>query len=352
MSLPVTGHSGQPDSAAETHDGRSVRVAIVITCYNLGAYLREAYDSARGQTLRGVEIVVVDDGSTDAETQRVLAELASEGARVLHLQNMGVPRASNVGIRATSAPYIVCLDADDRLRPEYLARAAPVLDEDPEVGVVTPYYATFGLTHEVRASDVIQFPELLVHNLVAVSAMFRRTAWEAAGGFCEAIDSFQDWELWISIVERGLRVHVIPEILFEHREREGSLLSWSRKPENYVPIMSQIYERHRATYARYGDEVRAARDKEFVEVLNWALSLRQTVTSQQQRADEMQTWIGELQRIAEEREGLIRELQRIAEERQAIIRHQEAVIHRVDEHLDRLRLRPLIRFARRVGLIH
>lgn len=330
MSVPVTAHSEKPVLAGETDDGRRVRVAIVITCYNLGAYLREAYDSACERTLPGVEIVIVDDGSTDPETQRVLAELASEQARVLHLENGGVARACNIGIRATSAPYIVCLDADDRLRPEYLACAARVLDKDPEVGLVTPYYTTFGLTDEVYATDVIKLPELLVDNPVAPSAMFRRTGWEGVGGFCEAMTSLQDWELWISIVESGLRVHVIPEILFEKREREGSLLSTTRDPENYVRIMSQIYERHGATYTHYEDEIRAARDKAYVETLNWALSLRQTVTWQQERADEMQAWIAELeegkawleqqaanwQRLAEERERMIRELQRIAGERE------------------------------------
>jgi glycosyltransferase involved in cell wall biosynthesis len=102
MSAPVTAHSEKPVLVGGTDDGRRVRVAIVITCYNLGAYLREAYDSACEQTLPGVEIVIVDDGSTDPETQRVLAELASEQARVLHLENGGVARACNIGIRSTS----------------------------------------------------------------------------------------------------------------------------------------------------------------------------------------------------------------------------------------------------------
>src|SRR5712691_7353690 len=91
------------------------RVAVVIACFDDGATLREAVDSARAQ--EPVELVVVDDGSTDAGTLDVMRGLEAEGVLVVHQPNAGLPAARMAGVHATSAPYVSPLDADDELVP-------------------------------------------------------------------------------------------------------------------------------------------------------------------------------------------------------------------------------------------
>ena len=123
-----------------------VRVSIIITCHNLGAYLQEAVDSALAQNYSDFEVLVVDDGSTDPATVALLDRLVADPRlRVFRNPNQGVAFARNFGIDNAAGEYILPLDADDRILPDYIARAVEVLDAHPEVGFVSCHYRTFGL---------------------------------------------------------------------------------------------------------------------------------------------------------------------------------------------------------------
>src|SRR4051794_31418414 len=121
------------------------KISIVITCYNIGAFLEEALQSALAQTYPDFEVIVVDDGSTDNATLALLDRLpAQPRLRILRTPNKGVAHARNYGITKASGDYILPLDADDRILPSYLACAASVLDQQPEVGFVGCHFSTFG----------------------------------------------------------------------------------------------------------------------------------------------------------------------------------------------------------------
>src|SRR5215471_18656606 len=111
----------------------SPRVSVVVTCFNLGRYLDEAVGSVLAQTFQDFEILIVDDGSTDEDTRRLLSGYRRPKTRVVRIENRGLPGARNEGIRRTSGPYVCCLDADDRLEHTYLEKAVAVLDKDPSI---------------------------------------------------------------------------------------------------------------------------------------------------------------------------------------------------------------------------
>src|SRR5579872_32972 len=110
------------------------RLAVVIPCFNDGAYLRDALRSIRED--EPVELVVVNDGSTDPVTIATLAEIAAEGVTVLHQENSGLAAARMRGVSATSAPYVFPLDSDDMIEAGCLARLADALDADDSVAFV------------------------------------------------------------------------------------------------------------------------------------------------------------------------------------------------------------------------
>ena len=112
---------------------------MIVPCHNDGRYLGEALASIReGES---VEVVVVDDASTDQATTALLSRLEARGARVVrHEENRGLSEARLTGLRATAAPYVFPLDADDLLVPGVLAAMADVLDADPELA------ACYGIT--------------------------------------------------------------------------------------------------------------------------------------------------------------------------------------------------------------
>jgi len=264
------------------------QVSIIITCYNLGAYLEEAVVSALAQTHPNFEVLLVDDGSTDPATLAVLdRQPAHSRLRVLRTANQGVARARNAGIAAAKGAYILPLDADDRIHPEYLTQAVAVLDTRPEVGFVGCHYRLFGDYQSAYTPAQYQLPDLLIENVIPIASLFRRTAWEQVGGFCPDI-AIEDWDFWLSVIEQGYAGAVIPKVLFEHRMRASSRHGHNQQPEVYQHTLSLLYERHRRLYDHHLPEVLARKDLEYAKLLAHGVWLEQQWRRWQQVAEQRQ----------------------------------------------------------------
>lgn len=231
------------------------RVSVVVTCYNLGQYLYESLSSVCRQTLQEIETVIVDDGSTDPYTIARLDDLAEAGWRVLRTENRGLPAARNLGIQNTRAPFICCLDADDRLHADYLRKAAATLEANPRAGFVSCFYELFDEASGVYRYPRPRLPRMLARNEAVGTSVFRREAWTETGGYCESLPAMQDWDFWISILEKGWEAEQLPEPLFDYRIRAGSMYSGTRKPARFSRVSSLIHARHAALYQRYLAEV-------------------------------------------------------------------------------------------------
>jgi glycosyltransferase involved in cell wall biosynthesis len=262
------------------------RASIIITCYNLGAFLPEALESALAQTYDDFEVLLVDDGSTDPATIALLDRLpAHPRLRVLRSKNQGVARARNYGIREASGEYILPLDADDRIMPTYLARAVAVLDRHPEVGFVGCHYRTFGVREVEYRPAAYALPDLLVENVVPIASVFRRNCWEDVGGYCPEV-KFEDWDLWLGIMERGYSARVIDDILFEYRVRPVSRHTGNQQPKVYEETLTLIRRRHATLYAQYIDDVIALKDRQFAALHSHTIWLEQQLDNWRQVAEE------------------------------------------------------------------
>jgi glycosyltransferase involved in cell wall biosynthesis len=181
-------------------------ISVVVPCFNHGRFLREALTSAVSPS-RDVEIVVVDDGSTD-NTPDVVATLETPSdLRFIRQQNTGLAGARNRGLRESRGRYLVFLDADDRLAPGALDTGASLLDEHPECAFV------FGRCVMMDAGGTLlptsaqprilrdQYRELLRRNYIWTPAvvMFRREAVERAGGFDTHANAAADYELYLHV---------------------------------------------------------------------------------------------------------------------------------------------------------
>lgn len=198
-------------------------VSIVIPCYNDGAFLREALTSAQAQTHPDVEIVVVDDGSTEPATLSLLEHIRSEGVLVVRQENLGLPTARNTGIAATQGEYILPLDADDRLAPEYARLASSIMDTRPEVGIVGGQIEYFGVQSGRDRPTFTGVESMLFQNRLFTSSMTRRTDWTAAGGYPDGLRFGEDWVYWLRILALGRTVHVLDEVVWFYRQRPGQM---------------------------------------------------------------------------------------------------------------------------------
>jgi glycosyltransferase involved in cell wall biosynthesis len=181
-------------------------VTVVIAAYNAGAFVREAVQSVLRQSLTNVELIVVDDGSTD-DTQQVLSSVSDSRLTVLLQKNSGVSAARNAGLTIACAPYVFFLDADDVLVPDALARMVATLDRMPQ------HVACFA--HHIKIAEdgselstpadlrwklfpgVDTLRQLIAKNFIVCGAICIRTdAARAIAGFNRALRLGEDWEFW------------------------------------------------------------------------------------------------------------------------------------------------------------
>lgn len=229
------------------------RASVVIPCHNDGPHLLEAVDSVRTQTFGAWEIVIVDDGSTDAATHQALDACQAARLRVIREEHRGLPTARNTGIAAACGEYILPLDADDRMAPTYLEQAVAVLDRRPEVGIVYCQAEFFGAQSGPWQLPPFSLQEMLLHNVVFASAMFRKADWQAVGGYKPSMKyGWEDWEFWLSLLELGRQAYCLPRPLFFYRRKADSMIaSLARRPDEQDYSFREILRHHRRLYAAH-----------------------------------------------------------------------------------------------------
>jgi glycosyltransferase involved in cell wall biosynthesis len=228
------------------------RVGVVIPCFNLGSYVLEAVQSVHDQTFRDWELLIVDDGSTEAQTIQILDRLAEEKrCALLRTENRGVAHARNAGIARVDCPFLLCLDADDCLQPSYLEKTLPLFSSDasPRVGFVTTYAQFFGQSQGLWPCSDFSPLRLLVENLIHVASVFSRELWTDVGGFSPDLTGYHDWDFWLGAVTRGWAWRRVPEPLFHYRVREGSILKGSERKR--LALRRQIAERHQDFFQQH-----------------------------------------------------------------------------------------------------
>jgi glycosyltransferase involved in cell wall biosynthesis len=189
-------------------------VSVVIPTYNYARFVGEAVESALGQTYRNIEVIVVDDGSTD-HTQDVLRRFGGAIASI-RKQNQGLSAARNTGIMHARGAYVAFLDSDDIWLPEKIALQMDAFGGDCSVGLVTcggllmredgEIYGSY--SREPVAGRARLLEKLVMENFVAggSDACIRRVCFDAVGLFDESLRSAEDWDMWLRITRRyGVR---------------------------------------------------------------------------------------------------------------------------------------------------
>jgi glycosyltransferase involved in cell wall biosynthesis len=201
-------------------------VSIVIPCYNQGRYLGEAIESARRQSHQAVEVIVVDDGSTD-ETARVAS--AYPDARYLLQRNAGTAVARNHGLRESRGVFLVFLDADDRLLPDAVARSLGYLVHHPDVAFVTGHARLMEADGSpflvpIQEHEPAGYTALLRWNYIWTPGvvMYRRAALDTVGVFDPAAGGSADYDLNIRIARR-LPIACHHEVILEYRQHDANM---------------------------------------------------------------------------------------------------------------------------------
>ena len=207
-------------------------VSTIIPAYNAAAFVREAVDSALAQEGVEQEIIVVNDGSTDA-TPQILAEYGDR-IRVITQENRGVAASRNAGAAVARGEWLAFLDSDDIWRPRKLARQLATAEDQTQL--VFALRENFGQPERValflpNPPDelvVNTFQVLLIDNWVTTSTVIlRRASFERVGGFEVSRDLMgcEDWDLWLRLAAKGERFAFVSEPLVRYRWHGGGITS-------------------------------------------------------------------------------------------------------------------------------
>jgi glycosyltransferase involved in cell wall biosynthesis len=207
-------------------------VSVVIPCYNQAHFLGEAIESVLGQTYKRHEIVVVDDGSTDA-TSEVAGRYS--GVRLIRQDNRGLSRSRNAGIEHSEGEYLVFLDADDRLLPEALRTGVEYLDSHVECVFAFGHYRFIAQDGSPRAEcrppiHDDYYGSLLRRNFIGMHAtvVYRRALFESVGGFDGVLDGCEDYDLYLRAARR-FPIYNHARLVAEYRRYDGAMSRDSRR---------------------------------------------------------------------------------------------------------------------------
>jgi glycosyltransferase involved in cell wall biosynthesis len=183
-----------------------------------------------------LELIVVDDGSTDARTRDEMDKLCLRGIKVIRQTNQGLAGARNAGVRNSTGKYLLPLDADNRLRAAYLEKGALILDAHPEIGVVygdAEYIGTRSGRSVVGSFDP---GKLLNWNFIDACALYRRPVWEQNQGYdgTMPVQGLEDWDFWLGALGQGWQFAYLPEVAFDYRMAGESMLTRVKGAEDKI----------------------------------------------------------------------------------------------------------------------
>ena len=230
-------------------------ISIIIPVYNHAATIERSFASIVKQVYRPIEVIVVDDGSTDDPSPQfsvlsTQSRVAGVPLKIVRQENRGAGAARNRGFQESKGEYVIFWDADTVAEPEMLEKMATQLLQHPEASYA---YSQFKFGWKTMRSQPFNIGDLKKCNYIDTTSLLRR---EDFFGFDESLKRFQDWDLWLTLLEKGKKGIFIPEVLFKKivSGRKG-MSSWlpsgwyrlpwkSKKVKNYEAARMIVLSKH------------------------------------------------------------------------------------------------------------
>jgi glycosyltransferase involved in cell wall biosynthesis len=226
-------------------------LSVVIPYYNQGKLLYEAIESVEAAEKNLYEIIVVNDGSTDEASKKIAEDLARRGYHVINQENKGLGAARNTGIQAAKGEFILPLDSDNKIKPQYITESIAILKRDQGIGVVYGNPVFFGDVEKKRKFKPFEFNRelLLFVNYIDACAVYRKELWQQVSGYDETMPwmGLEDWDLWLRMSDRNVGFHHLDKEMFYYRVVKNSMISEisdTRLMDNYRHIVKKNSERY------------------------------------------------------------------------------------------------------------
>lgn len=220
------------------------KVSVIIPCFNVSKTIMETFNSVVLQTYPNIEIIMINDGSTDS-TDSILKQLSIENDNVIisSHENRGLPFTRNVGVKKSSGLFLVFLDGDDKLHPSYINRCVSEFEKDNTLNLVYTETELFEAQVGVFKLPEYSFQQLLIDNCIPATAMIRADDFRNVGMYDDSLKITEDWDLWIRYLYKYPRVLKIKDSLFYYRKRlsKDSMTDLNAKCHNVDGDNARIY---------------------------------------------------------------------------------------------------------------
>lgn len=269
------------------------RVSVILPCYSLMRSPDEAVDSVDSvlsQTFLDCEIIIV--------TSECAMESHFPRTRVITSEKQSRSAMCNLGVQSAVGQYICVMEADDRLDALYLQKAIQILDGDPSVAVVSAWLRISAAEEQLWKPDQLNLAALLCERTVARAALVRKAALEEVGGYDEKIPipDLEEWDLWVSLIEKGFEISIIPEILVYRGKHVNSARLVDRNAEAHLGTLRYFVEKHGESYRKNLFDILLSRESEMCELLKagyameryLATSLEPLLRSKKQEVERLQ----------------------------------------------------------------
>lgn len=231
-------------------------ISIVIPLYNCENTIIDTLRSVLDQTHDAIEIILINDGSTDT-SELVIKEFIKDNPkfRFYTQENQGQTKTRNTGAKYATGKYLLFLDADDKIAPDFIEKCCTVLTTHTDVAIVYSLSEFFGDKTGSWKLPSFYLKSFLLNNCIPITALIRTKDFKEVGGFDENLSFYEDWELWLKLVKKGGKVYQIPEVLFYYfqHSKPTSVTDNAKKNRNILAENKlAIYNKHYAFYSENG----------------------------------------------------------------------------------------------------
>jgi len=226
-------------------------ISIIVPCYNDGKYIHECLNSIHNQHYKNYEIIVINDGSDDNKTNRIINNINHPKITVLQTLNQGPSKARNHAIRNSTGKYILPLDADNKVGQHFIKEAIEILEKTPSVKIVNCDLRLFGAKRGCIKFEFYSIEKLICRNTIECASVYRRRDFDKTIGYNPNMtEGLEDWDFWLSILENGGDVHKIDRAEIYYRVKRGSRNS-SITTGGFKRLRFQIYNNHKELYDKH-----------------------------------------------------------------------------------------------------
>lgn len=238
--------------------------SVIITNYNYGSYIEKCVESVINQDVADIEIIIVDDGSTDNSAeiiQSIIHKYPNHTVKAIFQKNSGQPAISrNNGINIAKGKFILPLDADDTIAPGYISGCREIAEKRPEVNVIYADSIHVYSDKEVRYKPgILSTGRLAKLNQIFIASFYTKTLWQEVGGYKTNVRGYEDWDMWLNMSLNGAIGAYYENVGLIYNAKQSGL--YQQAKSNSEILYANLILNNRQAYNFDLDKVRWAETK-------------------------------------------------------------------------------------------